>query len=152
MAKQLAVRMYHGFSITMLVDLAVHFVVAQLNGSVVTQGFAARFGCESSAVLAQLALVAVIGMVFAASASIFEIERWSFLKQGVVHFLVTAAVWMPIAWLCWSPVRGFGLILTILGWTLTYAITWGVQYVVFKRKIAELNRCIHTFHKGERNT
>lgn len=149
MLKKLMIRFYHGFAITMLVDLLVHFIVAQAAGSVVTPGFAAHFSCESAAALAQLALVAVIGMTFAGAAMIFEIERWSFMKQGLAHFLITAAVWMPIAYICWAPYSGRGVVMTILGWTLTYAVNWTVQYFIWRRNVMEINRRICALRRQE---
>ena len=97
--------------------------------------------------MAQLGLVGIIGMTFAGAALVFEIEKWSFLKQGAVHFLITAAVWMPIAWLCWAPVRGKGLVFTIIGWTLTYMVNWLVQYLLARRGVRELNRSIRKFRE-----
>lgn len=148
MGKKLIQHMYHGFAISLCVSLIVQFVIAQTTGHSVTPGFAARFDCEATAVLAQLGLIGVIGMTFAGAALVFEIERWSYLKQGALHFLITAAVWMPIAWLCWSPIRGRGLVFTIAGWTLTYAVNWMVQYLLARRRIRELNRSIRAFHEG----
>lgn len=142
MLKKLAVRLYNGFAITVFVDLIVHFIVAQCVGSVVTPSFAARFGSEAAATLAQLMLVALIGMTFAGAALIFENEKWSFLKQGIIHFVITAIVWMPIAWICWMPVSGKGMAFTILGWTLTYIINWVVQYCISRRDVRDINRKI----------
>ena len=148
MGKRLIRHLYNGFMLSMFVSLIVEFVIAQITGHGVTPGFAARFNCEAAAVLAQLGLVSVIGMTFAGAAMVFEIEKWSYLKQGAVHFLITAAVWMPIAWLCWSPVRGRGLVFSIIGWTLTYIVNWLVQYLLARRNIRKLNRSIRAFHES----
>ena len=149
MVRRLLVRLYHGFSITMAVDIIVHLIVVRIVGTVVTPEFAARFSSEATAMLVQLLLVGVIGMAFAGAAMIFEMERWSYLKQGILHFLATAAVWMPIAWFCWTPYSGRGLALTILGWTLTYIVTWWVQYMVWKRDVCRVNRQIRACCAGE---
>ena len=141
MGKRLIRHLYHGFTTTVCVSMIVEFVIAQALGH-----------GETAAILAQLGLVGLIGMTFAGAALVFEIERWSYLKQGTVHFLITAAVWMPIAWLCWSPVRGVGLVFTIVGWTLTYAVNWLVQYLLARRGIRELNRSIRAFRDREVET
>ena len=147
--KKILMRIYHGFAITMIVNLAVHLLVANLLGSAVTPGFAARFSSDGAATLAQLMLVAVIGVAFSLGAMIFEIERWSFLKQGIVHFLATAAVWMPIAWICWAPYSGRGVLFTIMGWTLTYIVNWLVQYSLWKRDVRRLNLQINACRARE---
>lgn len=150
MFKRLLKRIYHGFSITMIVNLAVHLLVARLCGGCVTERFAARFPNISMAVIAQLLLVGLIGAAFAGAAQIFENERWSFFAQGAVHFLITAAVWMPIAWLCWSPVPKGAIWRVLGGWLLTYGITWAIQYFLWRKKVRELNRSIRRLqHEGD---
>jgi len=152
MVKKPILHLYNSVVLTVSVCVFVEMALAQTLGHGVTPGFAARFSCETAAALAQLGLAGVIGMAFAGAALVFEIEKWSYLKQGVVHFLITAAVWVPITWLCWSPVRGIGLVLTIAGWTLTYAVNWLVQYLISRRHIRELNRSISAFHEGGAKT
>ena len=148
MGKKLLMHLYHGFTITVSVCMFVEFFIGQVLDHSVTAEFSAYFRNEGAAALAQLGLVGLIGMAFAGAALIFEIERWSYLKQGLVHFIITAAVWMPIAWLCWAPVRGRGLVFTIIGWTLTYMVNWLVQYLLARQRIRELNRSIRAFHEG----
>lgn len=146
--KRLVLRAARGFSITVAVCMLIQLAVAQLAGSTVTPDFGARFRCEGAATLAQLGLTGLIGAIFASGSMLFEIERWSYLKQGAVHFLLTAAACLPVVRLCWTPVSGWGLWLTIGGWTLTYAINWLVQYFIYRRRIADLNRHIQAFHGG----
>lgn len=142
MFKRLLMRIYHGFSITMIVNLAVHLLVARFCGGCVTESFAARFPNISMAAIVQLLLVGLIGAAFAGAAQVFENERWSFLTQGIVHFLITAAVWMPIARLCWSPIPDGAMWCALGGWLLTYGVTWLIQYFLWRKKVRELNRSI----------
>ena len=149
MAKKLLSHLYHGFTATVSVCLFVELFIAQVVGHTVTAEFAAYFRNEGAAVLVQLGLVGLIGMTFAGAALIFEIEKWSYLKQGLVHFIITAAVWMPIAWLCWKPFSDLGLWLSIGGWTFTYIVNWGVQYIIARRRIEALNRSIRVRREEE---
>ena len=151
MKKRLFFAMIIGFASTVFLLLIIQFSMAQAGHAVVTPRFAARFANESAATLAQLGLVGLIGVAFAGAAQVFELERWSFLKQGIVHFLITAAVWMPIAWLCWTPVPKEALWSAVLGWVGTYAITWSIQYFLWRRKVRELNRSIRRYQKLERD-
>jgi len=149
MGKKLLMHLYHGFTITVSVCMFVEFFIGQVLDHSVTAEFSAYFRNEGAAALAQLGLVGLIGMAFAGAALIFEIERWSYLKQGLVHFIITAAVWMPIAWFCWKPFSVLGLWMSIGGWTLTYIVNWGVQYIIARRRIAELNRSIRDCREKE---
>ena len=149
MVKKLLLRALHGFGTTISVCLLVQLVIAQTTGSSVTPAFEAHFRSEAAAALAQLGLTGIVGAAFACAAEIFEIERWGFLGQGVVHFLVTAAVWMPIAYLCWMPDSRTGIWIAIGGWTLTYAVNWAVQYLIYRHRIAALNRSIEAYRRRD---
>lgn len=151
MGRRILLQLTRGFAVTVSVCLVVQLIVAQICGSAVTPAFGMRFSCEGSASLAQLGLTGLIGAAFSAAALLFEIERWSFLRQGIVHFLVTAAVWMPVAWLCWMPASRAGLIFTICGWTFTYIVNWTIQYFIYRWRIRELNRRICAQQEGGRS-
>ena len=149
MAKKLISRAQHGFGITVSVCLLVQLVIAQFTGNSVTPAFGSHFRNEAAAALAQLGLTGIVGAAFASAAEIFEIERWGFLRQGIVHFLVTAVVWMPIAYLCWMPDSRAGIWIAIGGWTLTYAVNWTVQYFLYRHRIAALNRSIQAYRRRD---
>ena len=129
-----------GFSISVAVALTVQISVGQATGqAVVTREFAARFASEGVAALAQLGLVGLIGATFSCAALVLQIERWSYLRQGVVHFLITAAVWAPVSLLCWGAASGWGLWIQLGSWAFTYAVIWLVQYLICRRRVAETN-------------
>ena len=66
-----------------------------------------------------------------------------------MHFLITAAVWMPVAWLCWTPIPPEAAWLAAGGWAGTYAIVWAIQYFLWRRKVRELNRSIVCMREEE---
>ena len=147
MKRRLLQAMAAGFATTELILLIIQFCMLQAGQSVVTPAFAARFANEGAAVLAQLGLVGLIGIAFAGGAQVFEIEKWSFLQQGIVHFLITAAVWLPVSWLCWMPIPAETLWCAVLGWLATYAVTWMIHYFLWKKKVRELNMRIHAYRR-----
>ena len=149
MGKRLILPMMVGFGATVFADVLIQFCLAMTGKAIVAPGFAARFPNESAAILAQLGLIGLIGMAFAGGARVFELERWSLLKQGIVHFLITAAVWMPVVWLCWTPMPSYAVWISTLGWTVTYAINWIIQYFIWRRKVRELNRSICAYREVE---
>lgn len=149
MKKRLPFVMSMGFGVTVLAALVIQFFSAQAGRSVVVPAFAARFANESAAVLAQLGLIGLIGMAFAGASQIFELERWSFLAQGLMHLLITAAVWVPVAWLCWTPMPSCAVWASIGGWTGTYAIVWSLQYFLWRRRVRALNKSIRAYRKED---
>lgn len=148
MGKKMIVPMIVGFGVTVFIVLVNQFCMAMAGHAVTAPAFTARFPSETAAALAQLGLVGLIGMAFAGGAQVFEMEKWSFLKQGMVHFLITAAVWMPVAWFCWTPMPARTVWISISGWTLTYAVNWLIQYFIWRRKVRVLNDSIRA-HQEE---
>ena len=145
MLKKLAQRAVVGFAASIFVHIIITFCVEQSGHTIVTSGFSALFANETAAAVAQMMLVSLIGVAFSCGAMLFEIERWSYLMQGVVHFAVTAAVWMPIAWLCWRPDSAKAAVYAALGWLFTYAVNWFVQYLIYRSGIRKLNESISSF-------
>ena len=149
MWKKAFARIPVGFSISVLAAALIQICIAQGGGSTVTARFAAHFTAPEAAALAQILLVGMIGAAFSGASVLYDLERWSFLKQGIVYFAITAAVWAPVLLICWTPMPREGILYSGIGWTATYAITWGIQYGVYRRRIRELNRKIHERNRME---
>jgi len=120
-------------------------LIAVLCGApqVVTSEFAGKAGGALTATLLQPLLIGLIGFAFGAGSVLFEIEKWSFLKQGAAHLTVTAAVWIPVELFCFSPITPPILISFTLSAAATYAITWVIQYFVWRAQVRRLNEQIH---------
>lgn len=105
--------------------------------------FAERVGSELTATLLQPLLIGLIGFAFGAGSVLFEVERWSFLKQGAAHLAATAAVWVIVELVCFSPITPPAVLSFALSAAGTYAITWGIQYFVWRAQVRRLNERIH---------
>lgn len=93
-----------------------------------------REGPQLTKVIIQYFLTGIIGMTFAASSIIFELDNWSLLKETVIHFCITSVVmyfcgffcnWFDhtvIATILWFAVFIVIYILFWLGFTLYYRI------------------------------
>lgn len=151
MLKKLGMHAVIGFSATAMIQIVIMFIMAQSGKHLVTEGFSAYFSGIEAAVIAQLGLVCMIGVAFACGSLIFEIERWSYLLQGAVHFVLTAAVWMPVAWFCWRPTSAQAALFAALGWLFTYAVNWFAQYLIYRRNIMKLNESIASYKEVDAN-
>ena len=116
---------------------------------VCTPDFAARMGSELVASFLQPLLIGLIGFAFGAGSVLFEIERWSFLKQGAAHLAITAAVWIVVELICFSPITPPVVLSFALSAATSYAITWGAQYLVWRNQVRKLNEKIHERNGGE---
>lgn len=103
--------------------------------------YADRFESEIVALLLQIVLIGLTSAVFGAGSVILEIERWSLLKQSVIYYILTATVWIPVSIICWRIDKyTIAFISTICSYTISYIITWIVQYNLCKKSIAKINQ------------
>lgn len=95
-------------------------------------------------------LVGIIGGAFGAFSVFFEIETWSFLKQGILHFLATAVVWIPIAIFVWGlneyPIA---VISTTMSLAFTYGVTWWLNYMKCKKNIDIINHRLRNMKRRD---
>ncbi|WP_459502997.1 DUF3021 domain-containing protein [Bacillus sp. C1] len=144
--KKLRSRVVGGFVIGVIigqiVQLLISFTLGQGEYIPVVDQFRSFFVSEMSAVLVQILLTGLIGVTFATSALVFEIAKWSLLKQYIVHFCITALVWGPIVMLLWMPQTHFGTFIFFISFLGTYVITWVIQYIVSKNDVKKINAAI----------
>ncbi len=143
MLKKMATRALVTAPICMLINQLIGVVRTLAVGdgrySPVTPAFEARFPSPAAAATAQLLLIGLVGAVFAACSVFFEIERWSFLKQGALHLLVTSLVGVPICLFCWMPDSAAGALVLAGSWVFCYAATWLSQYLIYRSRIRKLD-------------
>ena len=113
--------------------------------------FAGRVGSDVTAAFLQPLLIGLIGFAFGASSVFFEIECWSFLKQGAAHLTVTVAVWIAVELICFSPISAPAVISFAASAVATYAITWGIQYFVWRSRVRRINEQIHLRNEEEQS-
>lgn len=104
--------------------------------------FMLRAGGELTASLLQPLMIGLIGFAFGAGSVLFEIERWSLLKQGAVHLAITAAVWFAVQLFCFYPLTPPAMIIFAASAFVSYAITWGAQYFILHDTVRRINERI----------
>ena len=133
--------------VNQLITIIISLVIGDGRYFPVTPAFAAMFESELAPVLVQMLLIGLIGATFAGSSAIFEIDRWSFLKQGVIHLAITSAVFITVALICWRPVNLAGVI-TLTGiMVFIYGCTWLSRYLIWRRCIRKLNARIQSINR-----
>ena len=128
-------------SLLSLVTLLAVELCAQQAGFVpLLPDFLAHFSSPTIALGVYHVLVGLIGAGFGGFSVLFEIERWSFLKQGVAHFLLTTAVWLPICAFLWGLGRYPQALFSILvRFTATYIVTWLTAYQRCREAVRRIN-------------
>ena len=97
-------------------------------------------GNELNAVIIQTICSLIIGAVFGGASMIWESEKWSLLKQTVLHFLVISVSTLPIAYcMYWIPHTLRGIVLYIGIFFFIYFFIWLGRYFAMKKKIQAIN-------------
>ena len=151
--KVIVSRTMQGFSYAVAINVLIGVVLMMVSGNEdfvpVVPDFAKRFPSEAAAFGVQCLLIGLTSAAFSAGSAIMEIASWSLVKQSIVYFVVTAAVWMPVSVLCWGfgkyPVTFFSVTGSYL---IGYIISWTVQYCICKRNIKEINERLKELNAG----
>lgn len=153
MLKKILTRALVTAPVCMVVSQIITIIISHIIGDgrmfPVTPAFAALFKSETTAVIVQSLLVGLIGATFAGCSVIFDMERWSYLKQGVIHLAITSSVLVSVCLICWRPINRVGIWIMLSGWIFTYFCTWMPQYFIYRHNIRRLNEKIQSMNRKE---
>jgi hypothetical protein len=155
MKKDIFFRFWVGLSMGEIIGILVNVIISLGVGH--GQYIAAMpqlmrwFNNEISAVIMQYVLVGAIGVVFAESAMVFNIESWSFLKKCIVHFGISIVFYIPFVYLCYMPQNLKSVIIMLINFIFTYALTWFIQYKVNCKDVKQINERIQEVRNNECN-
>ena len=96
-----------------------------------------------AAVVIQYLISGIIGLSFAATTVIFEMDRWSILAQTALHFVINSIVMYIAGFLCgWFP-HTVGSTLIWFGiFIVVYFIFWLCFTMYYKKKTKEINKAL----------
>lgn len=155
MKKEVILRFWTGLAFGELIGIFVNIVISLGIGHgeylAVMPQLQKYFKYEISAVIAQTLMVGGIGVVFAESTMVFNIESWSFLKRCVVHLLISVVFYIPFVYLCYMPKNLKSILIMVTNFIFTYALTWFIQYQVNCKDVKQINERIQEVRSNERN-
>ena len=130
-----------GLAISTTIAIAISLFVGDGNFYAVTPNLVADWGTELNAVLLQSICSLLYGAAWAGASIIWELERWSILRQTVTHLIICSLCTFPIAYfLHWMDRSIFGVFSYLGIFFAVYFIIWASQYLVTKRRIQQINR------------
>ena len=101
-------------------------------------------GSEVKAMLMQTILSGILGSVFGGMSFIWEIERWSILKQTAVYFLSVSIPMMGISYLLyWMEHSLSGFLLYFLIFVMVFIVVWLFNLAAYWFKVRRMNRDLH---------
>jgi len=149
LAKTVILRMVFGFACTVtvaeIVMLISTLMVTQTTGNAqavpLVPDYAAHFSSPYIALIVQVLLCGLIGMSFSGCSILFEVERWSIVKAAVLHFVLTAIVWVPVSMFCWGLGRYKHVFISVfISIGITYAATWISRILYYRKETRAINK------------
>lgn len=144
MKKKILKRCLSGFPL----GVAIGYIISIIISLVWAQGYYSpcvpelidMAGSEINAVMLQAFLCGVLGMGFAASSVIWDIEKWGIARQTGTYFLIISVIMMPIAYITYWMEHSLAGIASYFGiFALLFAFVWFVQYIRARRNVKNMN-------------
>ncbi|MCM1126564.1 MAG: DUF3021 domain-containing protein [Lachnospiraceae bacterium] len=97
-------------------------------------------GNEINAVILQTFLCGMLGIGFAASSTIWEMDNWSIVKQTGIYFSIISVIMLPIAYFAYWMEHSIVGFFTYFGiFVLIFVIMWITQFVIGKHNVRKMN-------------
>ena len=127
-----------GCFIGVVIIVCISLAIGGGDMHVATPALLAQVGSEVGAFSLQMAAAMLIGAIWSGTSVIWEVERWSLLRQTLTHFLLCSVVCLPIAWaMDWMADQpGWYL----FGFVAMYVGIWLINYLQIRRRVREILR------------
>ena len=146
--KKIVSRVLYSFPIGISCSVGISLLLSLIFGEGKYYPFASPLvlftGSEVKAMLMQTILSGILGSVFGGMSFIWEIERWSILKQTAVYFLSVSIPMMGISYLLyWMEHSLNGFLLYFLIFVMVFIVVWFFNLAVYWFKLRRMNRDLH---------
>lgn len=132
-----------GLSISFIITLIISIIINKGEYYPVVPQLTSLCGNELNAVIIQTVCSLIYGAVFGGASAIWEVEKWSLLKQTVIHCLIISVSSFPIAYfMYWMPHSFWGIAGYIAIFFFIYFFIWISWYFAMRKRIRELNEII----------
>lgn len=143
--KKIVSRVLYSFPIGISCSVGISLFLSLLFGEGKYYPFAASLvfftGSEVKAMLLQTMLSGILGSVFGGMSFVWEIERWSILKQTAVYFLSVSIPMMGISYLLyWMEHSLNGFLLYFLIFVMAFFVVWLFNFAIYWFKVRRINQ------------
>lgn len=134
-----------GLSISYVITIIISAIINNGEFYPVVPQLTHLCGNEINAVIIQAICSLIYGAVFSGASIIWEIDRFSLLKQTIIHYIVISVTSLPIAYLMhWMHHSAWGVISYFSIFIIIYIIIWVSQYLAMKKRIKLFNKKMMT--------
>lgn len=148
MKKKLIGRGVIGFPVGIAIGYVITVIISICIGDgffyPVTPELVNKMGSELNAVLLQTGLSGIMGTGFAMASVIWEIDSWSLAKQSGIYFMIISVIMLPIAYFTnWMKHTALGVLSYVAIFVAIFVVVWLSQYLLWKRKIKQMNTLVN---------
>ena len=99
-----------------------------------------KCGGETNAVALQTVVTMIYGGLMAGISIIWDLERWSLLRQTVTHFAICSATTLPVAYyMRWIEQSVSGVLIYFGIFAAVYAVIWVSVMLAMRKKVQQMN-------------
>ncbi len=141
--KRAAIGAVIGVFINVFNSIIISYCVNDGNYYPVVPQLADKCGGETNAVAVQTAVTLIYGALMAGISVIWDLERWSLLRQTVTHFIICSATTLPVAYFMqWIEQSIAGVLIYFGIFAAIYIIIWLSIYFSIRKKIMQMNTIV----------
>ena len=142
-ARRVFVGLLGGIVISYLITIGISLAIGDGSYYPCVPSLIERFGSEVTAIIIQTVLSAVLGAGFAGSSIIWEMDKWSLLKQTSIYFGIVSVLMMTVAYICeWMEHSVKGILSYFAIFFAIFIVVWIVQYLIWKVRISKIKEGI----------
>lgn len=150
MFKEIIKRGLLGFIIGVFIGQTILIINSLIAGNgiyyAVNPFFIDKEGPQLTLVIIQYFLTGVIGATFSSCSIIFQNDKWSLLKQTIIHFLITSIVMFTCGAIChWFELNAKSAILWFAVYLFYYILFWLGFTIYYKIQIKKMNKNLTHF-------
>lgn len=135
-----------GVFINVFISVIISYCVNDGNYYPVVPQLAEVCGGTTNAVAVQTVVTMIYGALMAGISVIWELERWSLLRQTITHFAVCSAMTLPVAYFMqWIEQSLLGVLGYFGIFAAVYVVIWVVVYFRTREKINQMNTLVEEF-------
>ena len=130
---------FAGLLVNLIIDIIMN-AKGMTGFNSMSPDYVALFPSVTIAAYINVFLYGIIGVTFALSALIYEVEKMGFLIQCIIYFVITSVVSVGITMLLWQLHKyPAAFISTLAGYAVTYVIMTVIEYKKLKADIKVIN-------------
>ncbi|WP_056938558.1 DUF3021 domain-containing protein, partial [Paucilactobacillus suebicus] len=144
MIKKITTRSLIGAPIGIAIGLTMALIFSYAFGNTrfypSTPRFVDQFANPINAVTISAIIWALMGVVFSVSSIVFEMEKWSILRQTTVNFIITYIGFTVLALICqWFPLNAAWLTIYTVIYIVVYFFIWFGQLMAARSIVRRIN-------------